>query len=93
MSFRWKVKTVMKAPCSTSTGRSVTLMILEALQARKPHATSHEISAEMLLSCYQPYLSAVLHSARQSYHSPDMTDFNIERDDVTRTIVLDLEFK
>lgn len=93
MSFRWKVKMVLKAPCSTSTGRSVTLLILEALQARKPHATSHEISAEMLLSCYQPYLSAVLHAARQSYHSPDTTDFNIEHNGVTSTIVLDLEFK
>ena len=77
MSFRWKVKMIMKAPmlCSTSTGRLVILMILEAFQARKPHATPLEISAKMLLSCYQPYLSAVLHTARQSYHKPDMTDF------------------
>jgi hypothetical protein len=86
---------IMKAPmlCPATTGWLVILMILEAFQARKPHATSLEISAKMLLSCYQPYLSAISHTARQSYHSPDMNDFNIEHNDVTKTIVLDLKFK
>lgn len=48
-----------------------------------------------LCSCYHPHIFIVPQPTTRQLpcHTSDMTDFNLEHNNVIRTIILDLEFK